>query len=95
MRILTGVAFTKEEVLKVLEVLEEDAGEKEEIDALNKMYGLSIPYDAQYRGLFYESQFIWYEEEFPDYDDGSDIGCKDCPDDECTGHCMSCPYRPI
>ena len=34
-------------------------------------------------------------EEFPDYDDGSDIGCKDCPDDECTGHCMSCPYRPI
>lgn len=22
-------------------------------------------------------------------------GCADCPDDECTGHCMSCYYRPI
>ncbi len=34
-------------------------------------------------------------EDLPDDYDGSDIGCKDCPDDECTGHCMSCPYRPI
>ena len=31
----------------------------------------------------------------PDWDDGSSIGCKDCPDSECTGHCMSCAYRPI
>lgn len=31
----------------------------------------------------------------PDYDDGSSIGCGDCPDDECTGHCMGCAYRPI
>ena len=22
-----------------------------------------------------------------------DVSCKDCPDDECTGHCMSCCYR--
>ena len=29
------------------------------------------------------------------YDDDSDRGCKDCPPDECTGHCMSCYYRPI
>ena len=21
------------------------------------------------------------------------VSCKDCPDDECTGHCMSCCYR--
>lgn len=34
----------------------------------------------------------YFEEE---WDDGSSIGCGDCPDDECTGHCMSCPYRPI
>ena len=27
--------------------------------------------------------------------DNSDIGCSDCPEDECTGHCMSCPYRPV
>lgn len=37
----------------------------------------------------------------PDWDDcpeawqdDSDRGCSDCPDDECTGHCMSCYYRP-
>lgn len=51
----------------------------------------------------------WYVEEAgrigdlfddPDYDyereawhDGSEIGCNMCPDDECTGHCMSCSYR--
>lgn len=28
-------------------------------------------------------------------EDGSDIGCNDCPDDECTGHCMSCSYRSV
>ena len=25
--------------------------------------------------------------------DRIDMSCKDCPDDECTGHCMSCYYR--
>ena len=25
--------------------------------------------------------------------DHTDVSCKDCPDDECTGHCMSCCYR--
>ena len=35
------------------------------------------------------------DEREPEWDDGSSIGCKDCPDDECSGHCMSCPYRPI
>ena len=29
------------------------------------------------------------------YDDDSDRGCSDCPPDECTGHCMSCYYRPV
>ena len=39
-----------------------------------------------------------YDDDFDDseaWDDGSSIGCKDCPDDECTGHCMSCSYRSI
>ena len=31
----------------------------------------------------------------PAWEDDSDRGCKDCPDDECTGHCMSCYYRPV
>lgn len=29
------------------------------------------------------------------YEDDSDRGCKDCPPDQCTGHCMSCYYRPV
>lgn len=29
------------------------------------------------------------------WEDDSDIGCQDCPDDECNGHCMNCPYRPV
>lgn len=36
-------------------------------------------------------------EEFDDsasWEDDSHLTCKDCPDDECTGHCMSCGYRP-
>ena len=39
-----------------------------------------------------EEYFYEHPEE---WDDGSSIGCKDCPPDECTGHCMSCAYRPI
>lgn len=37
------------------------------------------------------------EEDFDDsaaWEDDSHLTCKDCPDDECTGHCMSCGYRP-
>lgn len=30
-----------------------------------------------------------------EWEDDSNIGCSDCPDDECTGHCMSCSYRPV
>lgn len=33
------------------------------------------------------------EEDPDDLDDDSNLGCKDCPEDECTGHCMSCYYR--
>ncbi len=34
------------------------------------------------------------DEYFPEeWDDGSDVSCSDCPESECTGHCMSCPYR--
>ena len=38
------------------------------------------------------------EEDFDNseaWEDDSDIGCSDCPPSECTGHCMSCAYRPI
>ena len=28
------------------------------------------------------------------WEDDSHITCKDCPPEECTGHCMSCSYRP-
>lgn len=39
-----------------------------------------------------------YDDDFDDseaWEDDSDRGCKDCPDDMCNGHCMSCYYRPI
>lgn len=29
------------------------------------------------------------------HEDGSSRGCKDCPPEECTGHCMSCFYRTV
>ena len=38
------------------------------------------------------------DEEFDDspaWEDDSDRGCEDCPPEECTGHCMSCYYRPV
>ena len=30
-----------------------------------------------------------------EWNDDSCRGCTDCPEDECTGHCMSCYYRPV
>lgn len=30
-----------------------------------------------------------------EWSDDSNRGCSDCPDDECTGHCMSCFYRSV
>lgn len=47
------------------------------------------------------SEYKFWEEEVEDCDDeeyDSDEesrSCSDCPDDECTGHCMSCSYRPV
>jgi len=38
------------------------------------------------------------DDEFDDsaaWKDDSDRSCGDCPDDECTGHCMSCYYRTV
>lgn len=45
-----------------------------------------------------EDFWIEEEEDFDDsaaWEDDSDRGCKDCPPSECTGHCMSCFYRPV
>lgn len=51
--------------------------------------------EAEWLGLEH-----WQDEEseFDDsaaWEDDSSRGCKDCPPDECTGHCMSCFYRPV
>lgn len=37
----------------------------------------------------------YYDDIPEEYQDDSDRSCKDCPDDECTGHCMSCYYRTV
>lgn len=62
-------------------------------------------YDQLNEEEYGESYLAWrirmheddYEESYDEdgYDDDSDRGCKDCPEDECTGHCMSCYYRPV
>lgn len=53
---------------------------------------LELEYDER---KFFETPT---EDEYDDsaaWEDDSDRGCKDCPPDECTGHCMSCFYRPV
>lgn len=53
---------------------------------------LELEYDER---KFFETPT---EDEYDDsaaWEDDSDRGCKDCPPDECTGHCMSCYYRPV
>ena len=50
--------------------------------------------EKEFFGIETESE----EEDFDDspaWEDDSDRGCKDCPPEECTGHCMSCYYRPV
>lgn len=56
--------------------------------------------DYDYDALNYaESRCLGDVEDDYDYDDsdawkdGSDVGCGDCPESECNGHCMSCAYR--
>ena len=36
-----------------------------------------------------------YDVDASEWKDGSEFGCWDCPESECTGHCMSCSYRPF
>lgn len=43
----------------------------------------------------YKHDYLYEYPEADAWNDGSDIGCSSCPEDECTGHCMSCPYRSI
>lgn len=48
-----------------------------------------VPYDDSEP----DDDFDAMEAEYDPTDDRIDVSCKDCPDDECTGHCMSCYYR--
>lgn len=38
---------------------------------------------------------VYHADDSAAWEDDSDRGCKDCPPDECHGHCMSCYYRPV
>lgn len=53
--------------------------------------------EIKWTGYQYEmDEYVDADDEDPEadaWDDGSDIGCGSCPENECTGHCMSCPYR--
>ena len=53
-------------------------------------------YEKEFFGI--ESETESEDGEFDDshaWEDDSNRGCKDYPDSECTGHCMSCYYRPV
>ena len=58
--------------------------EELELDDLEKEY-FEVPM---------ENERDW-DDSYGCYEDDSDRGCADCPPDECTGHCMSCYYRPV
>ena len=47
--------------------------------------------DRNYQRLHHEDE----PDDSAAWEDDSDRSCKDCPPDECTGHCMSCYYRPV
>lgn len=66
----------------------EDLDDSEDYDDSNEYdwYGDEEPWSYEERN---------YQRLSDDYEDDSDRGCKDCPPDECTGHCMSCWYRPF
>ena len=57
--------------------------------------------DETYRRLLFATvaEMVDSHEETDDsdweYEKSERRGCSDCPDDECTGHCMSCYYRPV
>ena len=61
----------------------------------------NVPYDddvVDTEDMMYEDGSSYFttkdmEAEYDPTDDRIDVSCKDCPDDECTGHCMSCYYR--
>ena len=62
-----------------------------------RFFGIN-PDEMQTYSRYYDGEEFDDEDEFDDSDaweDDSDRGCKDCPPDECTGHCMSCWYRPV
>ena len=50
--------------------------------------------EKEFFGIETESEDDDFDDS-PAWEDDSDRGCKDCPDDECTGHYMSCYYRSV
>lgn len=63
---------------------EEFLEENDISDSQREFFGLEENGDDDYED---DDDYGWQ--------DDSDRGCKDCPPDECTGHCMSCYYRPV
>ena len=75
-------------ISKLLELDREEAMEffREELDL------------EEYEREFFEvptEENYWSYDDDVSFEDDSDRGCSECPDDECTGHCMSCYYRPV
>lgn len=95
----TEINFTPERLVELLQYAIDGLRIDDEYSAMEYFRDTMnmTDYEREFFGIPQEEEYEEEEEEeyFSDDYDGSDIGCKDCPDDECTGHCMSCPYRPI
>ena len=79
------------------EFVSENEIDEEQMDFFGFKKENGYYYEQDYEEKFVEDE-IYFDEEFDDsaaWEDDSDRGCKDCPPDECTGHCMSCYYRPV
>ena len=74
---------------------ERDFFDTEENDYFEDLISIEEePWDYEDRN--YERTY--HDDDFDDsaaWEDDSDRGCKDCPPDECHGHCMSCYYRSV
>ena len=104
----TEIDFTVERLVEIASkaidgLLEDDresaieylVGEVELDDYEMKFFGVieREEDDDEYYGYDEDNDEYYDDEE--EWRDDSYVGCSDCPDDECTGHCMSCSYRPV
>lgn len=87
----TEINFTPERLVELLQLAIDGLRQDDENSAIE--YFADVMEMSEYEKEFFGIPTC---DDFDDADawkDDSDIGCSACPQDECTGHCMSCSYR--